>query len=276
MLGRKSKIEIKSPEQILLMRKAGLVVADVLARMQLEAGPGVTTLQLDRIAREMLANAGAQSSFLGYFGYPAVICSSVNDEVVHSIPNEIALKDGDILSVDFGVIVDGWNGDAAITIEIGTPIPEQTALSNATRESMWAGLAKAVAGNRLSDISHAIEVVIRNAGDYGILEEYGGHGIGTKMHMDPLIPNYGEPGHGPELITGMALAIEPMATLGSKHVRTLDDEWTVVTTDGSRAAHWEHTVAITAEGPWVLTAHDGGAQYFAANGISSPAAKFAV
>jgi len=276
MLGRKSKIEIKSFEQILLMRKAGLVVADVLARMQLEAGPGVTTLQLDRIAREMLANAGAQSSFLGYFGYPAVICSSLNDEVVHSIPNEIALKDGDILSVDFGAIVDGWNGDAAITIEIGTPIPEQTALSNATRESMWAGLAKAVAGNRLSDISHAIEVVIRNAGDYGILEEYGGHGIGTKMHMDPLIPNYGEPGHGPELITGMALAIEPMATLGSKHVRTLDDEWTVVTTDGSRAAHWEHTVAITAEGPWVLTAHDGGAQYFAANGISSPAAKFAV
>ncbi|MEJ6493977.1 MAG: type I methionyl aminopeptidase [Actinomycetes bacterium] len=276
MLGRKSKIEIKSPEQILLMRKAGLVVADVLARMQLEAGPGVTTLQLDKIAREMLTAAGAQSSFLGYFGYPAVICSSLNDEVVHSIPNEIALKDGDILSVDFGAIVDGWNGDAAITIEIGTPRPEQTALSNATRESMWAGLAKAVAGNRLSDISHAIEVVIRNAGNYGILEEYGGHGIGTKMHMDPLIPNYGEPGHGPELIPGMALAIEPMATLGSKHVRTLDDEWTVVTTDGSRAAHWEHTVAITADGPWVLTAHDGGAQYFAANAIPSPAAKFAV
>lgn len=276
MLGRKSKIEIKSPEQILLMRKAGLVVADVLARMQLEAGPGVTTLQLDKIAREMLTAAGAQSSFLGYFGYPAVICSSINEEVVHSIPNEIALKDGDILSVDFGAIVDGWNGDAAITIEIGTPRPEQTALSNATRESMWAGLAKAVAGNRLSDISHAIEVVIRNAGNYGILEEYGGHGIGTKMHMDPLIPNYGEPGHGPELIPGMALAIEPMATLGSKHVRTLDDEWTVVTTDGSRAAHWEHTVAITADGPWVLTAHDGGAQYFAAKGIPSPAAKFAV
>ena len=276
MLGRKSKFEIKSPEQILLMRKAGLVVADVLARMQLEAGPGVTTLQLDKIAREMLTAAGAQSSFLGYFGYPAVICSSLNDEVVHSIPNEVALKDGDILSVDFGAIVDGWNGDAAITIEIGTPIPEQTALSNATRESMWAGLAKAVAGNRLSDISHAIEMVIRNAGNYGILEDYGGHGIGTKMHMDPLIPNYGEPGHGPELIPGMALAIEPMATLGSKHVRTLDDQWTVVTTDGSRAAHWEHTVAITEEGPWVLTAHDGGAQYFAAHGIPSPAAKYAI
>jgi len=273
MLGRKSKFEIKTPEQIVLMRKAGLVVADVLARMQLEAGPGVTTLQLDKIAREMLSAAGAQSSFLGYFGYPAVICSSLNDEVVHSIPNEIALKDGDILSVDFGAIVDGWNGDAAITIEIGTPIPEQTALSNATRESMWAGLAMAVAGNRLSDISHAIEVVIRKAGNYGILEEYGGHGIGTKMHMDPLIPNYGEPGHGPELITGMALAIEPMATLGSKHVRTLDDQWTVVTADGSRAAHWEHTVAITVDGPWVLTAHDGGAQYFADHGIPSPALK---
>jgi len=276
MLGRKSKFEIKSPEQILLMRKAGLVVADVLARMQLEAGPGVTTLQLDKIAREMLTAAGAQSSFLGYFGYPAVICSSLNDEVVHSIPNEIALKDGDILSIDFGAIVDGWNGDAAATIEIGTPRPEQTALSNATRESMWAGLAMAVAGNRLSDISHAIEVVIRSAGNYGILEEYGGHGIGTKMHMEPLIPNYGEPGHGPQLIPGMALAIEPMATLGSKHVRTLDDQWTVVTTDGSRAAHWEHTVAITTEGPWVLTSHDGGAQYFAARGIPSPAANFAV
>jgi methionyl aminopeptidase len=276
MLGRKSKFEIKSLDQIFLMRKAGLVVADVLARMQLEAGPGVTTLQLDKIAREMLTAAGAQSSFLGYFGYPAVICSSLNDEVVHSIPNEVALKDGDILSVDFGAIVDGWNGDAAITIEIGTPIPEQTALSNATRESMWAGLAKAVAGNRLSDISNAIEMVIRNSGNYGILEDYGGHGIGTKMHMDPLIPNYGTPGHGPELIPGMALAIEPMATLGSKHVRTLDDQWTVVTTDGSRAAHWEHTVAITKEGPWVLTAHDGGAQYFTAHGIPSPAAKYAI
>jgi methionyl aminopeptidase len=276
MIGRKSKFEIKTPEQILIMRKAGLVVADVLARMQLEAGPGVTTLQLDKIAREMLAAAGAQSSFLGYFGYPSVICSSLNDEVVHSIPNEIVLKDGDILSIDFGAIVDGWNGDAAVTIEIGTPRTEQTALSNATRESMWAGLAKAVAGNRLSDISHAIETVIRNAGNYGILEDYGGHGIGTKMHMDPLIPNYGAPGHGPELIVGMALAIEPMATLGSQHVRTLDDAWTVVTTDGSRAAHWEHTVAITAEGPWVLTAHDGGAQYFAAHGIPSPAAKYAV
>jgi methionyl aminopeptidase len=247
-----------------------------LTRMQLEAVPGVTTEQLDRIAREMLKAAGAESSFLGYFGYPSVICASVNEEVVHAIPNPRTLQDGDILSVDFGAIVEGWNGDAAVTIEIGKAIDKQTALSKATELSMWAGLSQAVAGNRLSDISHAVEKTIRNAGPYGILEEYGGHGIGTKMHMDPLVPNYGEPGHGPELVVGMALAIEPMATLGSRHVRTLEDDWTVVTTDGSHAAHWEHTVAITEEGPWVLTAHDGGAAYFQANGIPSPAAKYAV
>ena len=205
MFGRKSKFEIKTPDQFLLMRKAGLVVADVLARMQVEAVPGVTTEQLDRIAREMLKAAGAESSFLGYFGYPSVICASVNEEVVHAIPNPRTLQDGDILSVDFGAIVEGWNGDAAVTIEIGTAIEKQTALSKTTELSM-----------------------------------------------------------------------EPMATLGSRHVRTLEDDWTVVTTDGSRAAHWEHTVAITEEGPWVLTAHDGGAAFFRAHRIPSPAAKYAV
>jgi len=276
MFGRKSKFEIKTPEQFLLMRKAGLVVADVLSIMQNHAKPGVTTLELDLIARDELKRVGAEPSFLGYFGYPSVICSSVNDEVVHAIPNERPLKDGDILSVDFGAIVEGWHGDAAVTIEIGTKIPEQTELSRVTRESMWAGIAKMHLGNRLSDISHAVESTIRNAGNYGILEEYTGHGIGTKMHMDPALPNYGAPGHGPELIPGMALAIEPMATLGSRHVRTLEDDWTVVTTDESRASHWEHTVAITEEGPWVLTAHDGGAAYFAAHNIPSPASKYAV
>jgi methionyl aminopeptidase len=274
MFGRKSKFEIKSPEQFLLMRKAGLVVADVLSIMQNHAKPGVTTLELDLIARDELKRIGAEPSFLGYFGYPSVICSSVNDEVVHAIPNERPLEDGDILSVDFGAIVEGWHGDAAVTIEIGTPVPTQTELSRVTRESMWAGIAKMQPGNKLSDISHAVESTIRNAGTYGILEEYTGHGIGTKMHMDPAVPNYGAPGHGPELIPGMALAIEPMATLGSRYVRTLEDDWTVVTTDGSRAAHWEHTVAITEEGPWVLTAHDGGAAYFAAHNIPSPAAGF--
>ena len=271
MFRRKDKFEIKTFEQFLKMRKAGLVVADTLARIKTEAVPGVTTADLDRIAREELKRVGATPSFLGYYGYPAVICSSVNDEVVHAIPNERALQDGDILSVDFGAILDGWHGDSAITIEVGTKISDQTKLSEVTEASMWAGLSKCVAGNHLTDIGHAVESTIRNAGNFGILEEYTGHGIGTKMHMDPSVPNYGIPGNGPELLVGMALAIEPMVTLGTKHVHTLADNWTVVTDDGSRASHWEHTVAITEEGPWVLTAHDGGARYFKAHGISSPA-----
>jgi methionyl aminopeptidase len=272
MFTRKSKFEIKTPEQFLKMRKAGLVVADVLARMVQEAVPGVTALQLDQIAREMLAKAGATSSFLGYHGFPAVICASLNDQVVHGIPNDRPFADGDLLSVDFGAIVDGWHGDAAVSIEIGSPVPQHTRLSDVTCEAMWAGLAMAVPGNRLSDISHAVESTIRAAGDYGILQEYTGHGIGSKMHMDPSVPNYGRAGQGPELIPGMALAIEPMATLGTHRVTTLADDWTVVTTDGSFASHWEHTVAITEDGPWVLTAHDGGAAYFAAHGVPSPAA----
>lgn len=273
LFNRKSKFEIKTFDQFLKMRKAGLVVADTLARIEKEAGPGVTTSDLDRIAREELKRFSATPSFLGYHGYPAVICSSVNAEVVHAIPNERPLKDGDILSVDFGAIVDGWHGDSAITIEIGTKIPAQSKLSAVTKEAMWAGLANAVAGNYLTDISHAVEESIRSAGDYGILEEYTGHGIGTKMHMEPSVPNFGRPGFGPQLEVGMALAIEPMVTLGSRHVHTLSDNWTVITDDGSVASHWEHTVAITEHGPWVLTAHDGGAQYFGAFGIASPAAQ---
>lgn len=271
MFGRKNKIEIKTPTQIEIMRKAGLVVGHTLARLKNEAGPGVTTNQLDLIAREELKRAGAVSSFLGYYGYPAVICASVNDEVVHGIPNNRVLNDGDILSVDFGAIIDGWHGDAAITIEIGTCSDDVKKLSAVTKSALWAGLSKAVIGNHLSDISHGVEQVIRNAGPYGILEDFVGHGIGSKMHMDPSVPNYGQPGHGPILEAGMALAIEPMVTLGEQHVHTLDDDWTVVTDDKSWASHWEHTVAITEDGPWVLTAIDGGGQYFAAHGIASPA-----
>jgi len=271
MFGRKNKIEIKTPTQLEIMRKAGLVVGHTLARLKSEAGPGVTTNQLDLIAREELKRAGAVSSFLGYYGYPAVICASVNDEVVHGIPNDRVLNDGDILSVDFGAIIDGWHGDAAITIEIGTCSDDVKKLSAVTKSALWAGLSKAVIGNHLSDISHGVEQVIRNAGPYGILEDFVGHGIGSKMHMDPSVPNYGQPGQGPILEAGMALAIEPMVTLGEQHVHTLDDDWTVVTDDKSWASHWEHTVAITEEGPWVLTAIDGGGQYFAAHGIASPA-----
>ena len=272
MFSRKNKFQIKTPEQFLIMRQAGLVVAHTLSRLSTEAVPGITTIELDRIAREELAKANAHASFLGYYGYPSVICSSVNSEVVHAIPNERPLADGDLLSIDFGAIVDGWHGDAAITIEVGTSIPEQHTLSEVTRASMWAGLSQAQVGNRVSDISHAVESTIVAGGKYGIVQEYTGHGIGTKMHMDPPVPNYGAPGRGPELVAGMALAIEPMATLGTHRVHTLADDWTVVTDDGSYASHWEHTVAITEDGPWVLTALDGGAEYFAAHGISSPAA----
>lgn len=273
VFGRKDKIEIKSPEQIEKMRRAGLVVACVLEVLENEIHPGITTNDLDRIARAELKSHGADSSFLGYYGYPSVICTSVNAEVVHGIPNSNPMNDGDILSIDFGAIVDGWHGDAAITVHVGTPSKDHVTLSNVTRDSLWAGLGQAVAGNKLSDISHAVESTVRAHGDYGILEEYVGHGIGTKMHMEPSVPNFGSPGRGVELIPGMALAVEPMVTLGARHVHTLSDNWTVVTDDGSHASHWEHTVAITKDGPWVLTAADGGAEYFQTMGIPSPAIK---
>ena len=272
MFGRKNNIEIKTPAQFDKMRKAGLVVASVLERLTEEAGPGVSPAQLDRIAREMLIKAGAQPSFLGYYGYPAVICASVNDAVVHGIPSDVPLADGDILSVDFGAIVDGWHGDSAVTMMIGNADPADVALSEATRQGMWAGLATAIIGRRLGDVGAAIEHTIRAAGPYGILTDYVGHGIGTAMHMSPDVPNVGPAGRGMALVEGMAIAIEPMVTRGTHETHVLEDDWTVVTLDGSRSAHWEHTVAITADGPWVLTAADGGAAEFAARGVPSPAA----
>lgn len=261
MFRRKNSIEIKSPDELAVMRQAGLVVARTLAAIGEASRPGVTTRQLDEIARDVLSDHGAQSSFLGYRAhgavpYPGVICASVNDEVVHGIPGDRTLQDGDLLSVDFGAIVDGWHGDAAVSILVGDVEPEIAELSRVTEASMWAGLAAARAGGRLTDISHAVESEIRRTGGYGIVEDYGGHGIGSRMHMDPHILNHGAPGRGPVLTSGMALAIEPMATLGSPEVAVLDDAWTVVTMDGSVAAHWEHTVAVTDEGPWVLTALD--------------------
>lgn len=259
MFRRKSAIEIKSPSQLAVMRQAGLVVATALAAISDTAAPGVTTGELDIMARDILASNGATSSFLGYKAhgavpYPGVICASVNHEVVHGIPGDRVLRDGDLLSVDFGAIVDGWNGDAAVSILVGEVAPEIAELSRVTEASLWAGLAAARVGGHLTDIGHAVEEAIVTAGDYGIVEEYGGHGIGSRMHMDPHILNYGPPGRGPVLRAGMALAIEPMVTLGSPEVAVLGDAWTVVTTDGSVAAHWEHTVAVTDDGPWVLTA----------------------
>jgi len=260
MFRRKGSIEIKSPDELAVMRQAGLVVATALAAIEQAAAPGVTTGELDTIARDVLADNRATSSFLGYKAhgavpYPGVICASVNHEVVHGIPGPRTLEEGDLLSVDFGAIVDGWNGDAAVSILVGEVAPEVAELSRVTRESLWAGLREARAGAHLTNISHAVESTIVEAGpQYGIIEEYGGHGIGSRMHMDPHILNYGSPGRGPILRPGMALAIEPMVTLGNPEVGVLADAWTVVALDGSWASHWEHTVAITEDGPWVLTA----------------------
>lgn len=259
-LSRGPAIEIKTPSQLALMREAGLVVARMLRAAAAAAEPGISTAELDAIAEREMKAAGARSSFHGYYGYPATICTSVNSEVVHGIPREdVRLAAGDVLSIDAGAIVGGWHGDAAITVAIGAAPPAVTALLEACERALWQGLAAAVPGARLTDVSHAVQRSAESSGDYGIVREYTGHFIGSAMHMEPAVPNYGRPGRGPELAEGMALAIEPMLVLGSPQTRLLDDDWTVVTADGSLAAHFEHTVAVTADGPWVLTAGEGAA-----------------
>lgn len=266
--GVPERIQLKTAEQIGTMREAGLVVARALDAMRVAVAPGVSTADLDAIAREVLADAGATSSFLGYHGYPAVICASVNERVVHGIPSATEkLAEGDLISIDFGAIVDGWHGDSATSVPVGSVRPEIAALSATCETAMWDGLAAAQSDARLTDISHAIETSVRRSGRYGIVAGYGGHGIGSEMHMAPHILNYGRPGKGPRLVPGMALAIEPMLTLGSRATEELDDGWTVVTVDGSWAAHWEHTVAILDDGPWVLTAPDGGRAELARRGV---------
>jgi methionyl aminopeptidase len=256
MFAKRASIEIKSADQLQSMRQAGLVVARTLQAVADAVRPGVTTGELNDVAHQCIRDAGATPSFLGYHGFPAVICTSVNEEVVHGIPGPRRLRDGDLISIDCGAIVDGWHGDAAVSVPVGEVSAEVADLSRVTEASMWAGLARARSGGHLSDIGHAVEQVIRQAGDFGIVEEYVGHGIGSSMHMHPPVPNYGKPGRGPVLSVGMALAIEPMATLGAAEVGVLSDGWTVVTSDSRCAAHWEHTVAITQDGPWVLTALD--------------------
>jgi methionyl aminopeptidase len=257
-LRREPAIQIKTPAQIARMYEAGQVVARTLAALADAVRPGVTTAELDSIAEREIRSAGAVPSFLGYSGFPASICASVNEQVVHGIPSDgQRLRAGDIISIDCGAILGGWHGDAAISVAVGEIGPADQALLDACEASMWAGIAQAVPGRRLGDISNAVEQSVRGAGDYGLIREYTGHGIGTEMHMDPAVRNYGSPGQGPRLLTGMALAIEPMITRGGAEVTELEDGWTVVSVDGSRAAHFEHTVAITAGGPWVLTALEG-------------------
>jgi methionyl aminopeptidase len=264
---REPAIQVKTPAQLDVMREAGLVVARTLSMLADAARPGVSTADLDAIAEEQIAGAGATPSFKGYNGYPATICTSVNEEIVHGIPSRTRLlREGDLISIDCGAIVRGWHADAALTVGVGEITAERRRLLVACERALWQGLAQARAGNRLTDISHAVERSARAAGPYGIIEEYVGHGIGTEMHMDPGVPNYGRPGRGPLLAPGMALAIEPMLVLGGRHTRLLDDGWTVVSADGSPAAHFEHTVAITPDGPWVLTAEDGGEAGLAGTG----------
>ncbi|MDZ5621865.1 type I methionyl aminopeptidase [Nocardioides bizhenqiangii] len=260
-----SSLEIKAPDQILLMREAGLVVADALAAVRDAVRPGVTTAELDRIADELIRARGARPSFLGYGvpPFPATICASVNDAVVHGIPGGQVLAEGDVVSIDCGAIVaddsgQGWHGDAAITVAVGAAPAEVTELMRVTEEALWQGIAAARPGGRVGDISHAIERYVRAEGGYGIVEDYTGHGIGTEMHLPPDVPNYGRAGRGPRLKHGLALAVEPMLTLGTHATEVAADEWTVVTADGSVAAHFEHTFALTDDGVWVLTAHDGG------------------
>lgn len=271
-------VEIKTPEQIAKMRAAGLVVAAIHEATRAAAVPGATTKDLDEIAAKVIADHGAKPNFLGYGGFPGNICTSVNDVVVHGIPDRATvLKDGDIISIDAGAIVDGWHGDAAFTTFVGGGhAPELLELSRVTEESMWAGIAAFRKGSRLEDISRAVESFIRrqprpSSGRYGIVEEYGGHGIGTQMHMEPHLLNYvtKKRGRGVKLVPGLCLAIEPMVTLGSQHTHVLDDEWTVKSDDGSWSAHWEHTVALTEQGPLVLTAPDGGRERLAQYGITA-------
>jgi len=261
-------LEIKTPEQIDLMRVAGLLVGQTLELLRGAAKAGVTTGELDALAEDHIRSHGGIPSFLGYGHppFPGTICASVNDEVVHGIPGERDLVEGDLISLDCGAIVDGWHGDAAITVPVGAVRPPLTTLVADTEAAMWAGIAAARPGGRVGDISAAVEARLRAASRYGILEEYTGHGIGTAMHQPPDVPNVGRAGRGTRLVEGMALAVEPMVTLGTHETDVLDDGWTVVTADGSWAAHSEHTFALTGRGLWVLTALDGGEEALSALG----------
>jgi methionyl aminopeptidase len=249
----------KSSQEVDRMRRAGRLVGHTLSIVSAAARPGVSLLELDQLAERTIREAGATPSFLGYHGFPATLCLSPNDVVVHGIPNGYVLQEGDVLSIDCGAIVEGYHGDAAVTIPIGEVDEAAMRLIATTERSMWAGIGQVRAGRRLSDIGHAVEQVALEPG-YGVVREYVGHGIGTAMHEEPQVPNYGRPGRGLRLDVGLVLAIEPMLNQGGPETEVLDDGWTVVTRDGSRSAHFEHTVAITPAGPEVLTLLDGARQ----------------
>jgi methionyl aminopeptidase len=241
------------------MRPANVLVAGLLADLGRIVAPGVTTAELDAIAESTIRAAGGRPAFKGYRGYPATICASVNDQVIHGIPSRRPLAAGDVLSIDVGAELDGFFGDAAVTVPVGPISKEAARLLRVTEESLYEAIAQARIGRRVSDVSHAVQRHIEAHG-YSVVREFVGHGIGQSMHEEPQIPNFGKPGHGPRLAEGMVLAIEPMVNMGLPGVRLLDDGWTAVTKDGSLSAHFEHTVAVTASGPLVLTDADGSAQ----------------
>jgi len=275
VFGRKG-LDVKTPDQIRRMRVAGMVVGETLELIRGQARAGMTTGDLDRTAEDFIRSKGATPSFLGYHGFTGSLCVSVNEEVVHGIPGSRILRDGDLVSIDCGAIVDGWHGDAAISLIVGgreAAAANDIALMDATQASMWAGIAALAVGSPLYDVGAAVEDCIVDAArvdgvTYGIVEDYVGHGIGTEMHQDPQVPNYRVRDRGPVVRSGVTVAIEPMVTLGSAETDVLDDDWTVVTQDGSRAAHWEHSVAVTDAGIWVLTALDGGRERLEALGAA--------
>jgi methionyl aminopeptidase len=243
----------KTPEQLAIMRKAGKVVAEMHERIRAAVRPGVSTADLDRVGREVIDRNGARSNFLNYHGFPAVICTSPNSMIVHGIPSETCiLEEGDVISIDCGAIIQGWHGDAAFTMGVGTITDEAAKLIQVTEESLWAGIQAMVEGNRISDIGHAVQTVAEGAG-FSVVREYVGHAIGTAMHEKPEVPNYGDPGRGPKLRVGDVFAVEPMVNVGTAETRVLADGWSVVTADGKLSAHFEHTIAVTDHGPEVLT-----------------------
>ncbi|HZT67269.1 MAG TPA: type I methionyl aminopeptidase [Acidimicrobiales bacterium] len=243
---------LRTKDEIAKMRRAGRVVAEIHEKTREAIRPGVSTAELDQVAREVLDRRGAKSNFLGYHGFPATICTSPNDMIVHGIPGSYRLKEGDIISVDCGAIIEGYHGDAAYTAGVGEVSPEAERLMKVTEESLWAAIAQMRAGNRLSDIGHAVQTVAEAAG-YSVVREYVGHAIGTAMHEEPQVPNYGPPGKGPKLKVGHVFAVEPMVNLGGPGTRVLEDGWSVVTADGQLSAHFEHSIAILDDGPEVLT-----------------------
>jgi len=273
MFGRRST-DTKTPDQVRLMRAAGIVVAETLELLAEQARPGVTTGELDRIAEDHIRAKGARPSFAEVPGYRHTLCVSVNEEVVHGIPGARVLAEGDLVSIDAGAVLDGWHGDAAISLVVGgreAGSAQDLGLMDATEESLWRGIAALRVGSPLHDVGAAVEDTIVAHGQqrgvhYGILEDYVGHGIGTAMHEAPQVPNYRVRDKGPTVRSGLTVAIEPMVTLGSEQTHVLSDEWTVATVDGSRGAHWEHSVAVSEDGVWVLTALDGGAARLAAMG----------